>query len=340
MKAWKKRWQQELDNQIPDLREDVKSAPIALAEERERFKTFSAWKVWFVAHKKRFFASVSACLAAVIAFCVSLPVLFPKNEPKDYSGAYFLEINPSAVFSVNQDGKISAVVAANSDADVILSEETRKQEIVGKSVEEGIQVFVDYAARLGYLDLNGRDAVRVSSYGEGVLLGKIEAEVKGYFLEKGAYSVVVKQTLSDVEFCGRLGITQTGELQTLLQTLDELPTLYVKRQAESATTQDELKILYEEFVSFEELENLIALMELLGMDTEPLKALLELPQTLEEYTQKLDGYLKQSYESLIKDYKSAYETSREAISESDYESYLQDLVTQYGSLENYWNSLK
>ena len=76
------------------------------------------------------------------------------------------------------------------------------------------------------------------------------------------------------------------------------------------------------------------------MDTEPLKALLELPQTLEEYTQKLDGYLKQSYESLIKDYKSAYETSREAISESDYESYLQDLVTQYGSLENYWNSLK
>ena len=35
MKSWKKRWEEELDEKIPELREDVKNQPIAKIEKEE-----------------------------------------------------------------------------------------------------------------------------------------------------------------------------------------------------------------------------------------------------------------------------------------------------------------
>lgn len=345
MKTWKKRWKDELSAVTPPLSEEVKNAPILFAGEEKTVETVreyeksGSFKAWFGLHKKRFAACLAACVAVIVAACALLPALFAPIRAKAETTAFIVEINPKAVFSVGKDGKISAVVASNADADVILSDEDRVSDMIGKTAAEGARTFVDYAAKLGYLTLDDPSAVRVVSYQkEGALKG-VKSGLEKYFREKGAYVAVVGEVFAGEEFCA---LAETAFAETaghLEETLRGLPTLYSQRVAEGKS-EEELKVLYGETVSFKELEDLIALMELLGMDTTALKALLELPQTLAEYTEKMAQYLSRQYDELLKKYEKSYGQVRDEISSVDYQRYIEGLVAEYGSLAEYWENLK
>ncbi len=342
MTNWKKRWENELDEMVPSLSETVQNAPILVSEYvEERKETF---KDWFAMHKKRFFATLATC-AAVIVTCVALlPKLFatptPDNGnsalpvPVKTTAAVMVEINPKAVFSVNTDGKIDAVVAGNSDADVILSDLERRTEILEKSVEEGVQVFVDYAARLGYLDLSAQTAVKISSCENEEILGKVETQMQSYFRGKGAYVMVAKESLVKEKFCERVGVQDCDSVDALTGLLKNMSPAYSERVAEEKG-ESALGDLYGETVKLAEIERLIEFMEFLGLDTTALKALLELPQTLAEYSQKLQGY----FDSLSKENEKKYNEKREEIKEEDYVTRMRELIAEYGSIEAYWETL-
>lgn len=338
MRFWKKRWLDELENTLPPMRQEVHDEPLP-CEKNGVIKKSNAFRDWFATHKKRFFAGVATCVAAVVGVCAALPFLFPPTveEPVKTPSALYLEINPSAVFSVDENGTIVAVVAGNADADVILSDQTRVEEIVGKTAETGVCVFVDYAARLGYLDLNTPSAVRLSGIAENELKAAVSG-IEVYFREKGAYAVVVNETLSLAEFCSRTGIACASDAQSLVESVNALNRMYSKRQAEGKT-DEEVQSLYGELVALEQLEEIIKIMEWLGMDTTALKALIELPQTLAEYTEKIDAYFMQTYQQLLEKYEEGYGQVRDEIAETDYEAYIESIEREYGSLSEYWNSL-
>ena len=226
MKSLKRRWEQELDEKIPALSQEIKEMPISV-KERERFD----FSKFFAVYKKRIASGVAACLACVVCLIFALPLF--SQTPKN--AVIALEINPRAVFSVDDRGNVVSVVAGNADADVILSGGRSKQ-MVDKSIDQASQIFVEYAARLGYLDLSAKDktsAVRVSGCGDKQQLLNVEEALSSYFRDKGAYTVVVKESVSPQELCRRVGMELKTSMEGLLDAVKTLPTLYVEREVDT-----------------------------------------------------------------------------------------------------------
>ena len=231
MKSWKKRWENELDTIVPALRDDVKNAPIVLSENVKNAakpNVLERISLWVNEHKKRFFAGLATATAAVVAACVVIPVLGTPQE----GGAIVVEINPRAVFSVDKDGIVTAVVATNMDADVILSDEARVNEMTGESVEKATEIFVDYAAQLGYLNLNAQAAIRISGCGED-MTGAIGDALETYFVGKNAYVAVLAEELENADFCNRAGIAVKEKISELTTSIQNAPTLYSEQASEA-----------------------------------------------------------------------------------------------------------
>ncbi len=251
MKSWKKRWEEELDEKIPELREDVKNQPIVECE-KETEKKPSAFTLFF-ANKKRLWTAVSACACAVLIACIAIlsPLFFgTPSAPSSQGGVFAVEINPRVAFTVNEGGMVESIVSLNADADVILSD-GRSSEIEGKTAKEGIKIYVDYAAKLGYLNLADGDAVRVSSCGKNTQLSEVGNALQEYFRERGTYIAVIGETLEAEGFAQRIGIdlSQTsGKIAEYINTVSEV---FAVREAEGKTDA-ELDALYRTFVSAEE----------------------------------------------------------------------------------------
>ena len=242
MRSWKKRWEEELDAKIPALDEKVKNAPIVTAQKQEQQEKqakpsfLARVSEVFYAYKNRIYAGAATLAAAVLALCIALPLF---NTPVKES-VISVEINPCAIFSVDKEGIVTAVVAGNSDADVILSG-GRAEKLKGKTVEQATGMFVDYAARLGYLNLSATDktaAVRVSGCGNKNALKRVGETLETYFQEKGAYAAVVKENVSSEELCSRVGMEAKETIEELATNLKELPTLFTQREID---TEEEIQ---------------------------------------------------------------------------------------------------
>lgn len=460
MKSWKKLWKEELNAAAPALRADVKNASIPQKErvENVKFKASSSPKPWYgrlFSTPTRLVSCVSACAVALIAIGGSLYFALRPDAPLTATAEVIsVEINPQAIFSLDENGTVTAVVAVNDDADILLSEE-RYLQMEGKTAEEAVKIFVDYAAQLGYLDLENPDAVRITSCAENGRLYEVGDTLKTYFKELGAYVAVAEETLDIEAFCTRANVAVSDSVETLKESVERIPALSFQREAEGKTGT-ELQEKYRENVSLEEVkelfvsslsdgeEKLAALEEIgalsdkilqhtdnplknvahywtlkewtltqlssdlkaclaemeeklsayeenygvemdsfvdltaeaakcsasvlqtltdallnyslelfeqnfttltdllgtLGVDTTELEEFYELPQTLEEYMQKLEEYTKTRYERLREENLTAYETERAEISEADYEAYLAEMIGQYGSLSEYFEKDK
>jgi len=270
MKSWKKRWREELDSVIPALNEEVKNEPIEVREKIAQEETVSSKKPWYTmlfATPRRLASCISGCIVAVVIAGGSLYFALRPQQPitqtpnddsvptKGTAGLISIEVNPQAVFSVDENGKVTAVVAANADADVVLSN-NRSAEMQGKTVEEAVELFVDYTAKLGYLDLSEPDAVRVTACEEDERLASVGEALKEYFCEKGAYIAVAEETVGIEDFCARTGLAVTETVEMLSESVKNLPDLFFERSAQDKNVE-ELKTLYREFVSEEKIKGML-----------------------------------------------------------------------------------
>ncbi len=262
MKNWKKRWENELENITPAMSEELKNEPISVAQEAKNRPLVSTdaelpWYKKLFSTPKRIAAFASACGVCALTLGLSLAFgLQPNNNGGGVTaaGAVSVQINPEVVFSVDEDGNVSAVAAMNTDADVILSDSARVAKMQGKPVADAVKTFVDYAARLGYLDLNTPDAVRVTSCTDGDTAEIIGACLQDYFCEKGAYIVVVEESVSVQEFAEHVGLPVDTSLEMLTENLQSFTAPYFTRYAESQTDKT-FEDLYYEQVEKSELEN-------------------------------------------------------------------------------------
>ena len=460
MKSWKKRWQEELDAAVPALKDEVLNEPIPTCDRAQTVAFAPASEPWYkklFATPQRIASFAAACVVCVAAVGASAYLFRPTAPLTVEQEVISVEVNPQAVFTVDKEGKVTAVAAVNQDADVVLAEE-RYLEMQGKSVQEAVEIFVDYTAKLGYLDLNTPDAVRITSCVENGWLDKVGDALENYFCGKGAYIAVAAETVGLDAFCQRVNMEVCDSVQSLKSSVERIPALTFLRET-GEKTAEELQQIYAQTVPLEEVkgifrstlsavekrvEDYLAISELsddiryhkdnnfgfLGfeedywsildkeipdtmsemmaemsekllayernygkkidglddlikegvkcstsalatvvkslsdsllstsldllsknfqavsvllksfdIDTTLLEELLELPETVDAYYQKVNEYTKERFALLQEEARTGYEAVREEISASDYEAYIAGLEREYGSLSEYFKNL-
>lgn len=81
----------------------------------------------------------------------------------------------------------------------------------------------------------------------------------------------------------------------------------------------------------------IGILENIGFDVTALKSLLIVPSNAAEYISQFQTVLNKLFQDRTEQYKSIYEQPREAISSADYQTFINNIIKEYGSLENFWN---
>lgn len=244
MKNWKKQLKTELDAIIPELSEKVLKEPIAMPE--TSVPVNSPKRVIGARFKQRL---VTACVAIAILMVVAVSsIIIPlSNRGKGADGEngesipaiVTIEINPKATFVLSNDGVVESVVAMNADADIILSSKSRIDNIKGKPIEVAVQTFVDYSARLGYVNLSGEDAIRLSSTGDMKDDWKtaISGELREYFADNNLKIAVLSESVNFNEFCLRTGLSNFDTAKEVSEWASTTPVLFGGRGVGEMTSE-------------------------------------------------------------------------------------------------------
>ena len=139
--------------------------------------------------------------AILIALAVAIGVCIPKffKNSLDYSGSFFIDINPSVQIMVDKDGLVTEVLPLNQDALVLLQ---GLLEYKGKSSEEVAVDVWELAYKTGYISPTKKDnAVLVTGSLANENLNekfglKIKEQLTAKIKEKGVYCAVLTDTLN------------------------------------------------------------------------------------------------------------------------------------------------
>jgi len=147
----------------------------------------------------------------------------------------------------------------------------------------------------------------------------------------------------------------TSEFAALMSETEYLLDEYEKKFGKAIMSLDELKSVADVYSSLSGMnleeafsslsladfqastKNYIGILKNIGFDVTALESLLTAPVTEREYIAQLQTLLSELFKSRTEQNKSVYEQPREAISESDYEKFINDIKKEYGSLEAFWN---
>lgn len=332
--SWKRQWKKELDERVPALRDDVLNAPISIAttpekqrenvqekaDEGKKRRLFNGWSFtdalndWvekFAANlksRKRLVLRITATAAACFMVCiVALMTLLPTAPVDSRVGAVALEINPRAVFTMDDGGKVTAVIAGNADADVILSSEKRRREMENKPIAAAMKTFVDYAAKLGYLDLESGDIIRLSMCDGKEDIISLRNILTGYFCEKGLYVAVLAEQVSARTFCERVGEISNDTVEQMVQTFESLPMLYSEREIAEKSVE-ELQAIYQSTVSPENIKSSVE--EVLGGGLELRQAKAAALQAIDDLNEEIKNH-EENPAFLFKDYWSVRDFQKE-----------------------------
>lgn len=351
MKSWKKRLSEELDLIVPELRDDVKSAPIPNGHEEINYNGGHT-----AVKSRNIVISVLAVAAAcLIALIICIALLSPK---KSVEFMFTIEINPAITMVTDEKGTVKAVMASNADADVILSADGVKENIEGRDIAEAAAYYTDCAARLGYIDMeSGGSAVRVSGYKSGdKLLDRTKGSLEDYFISKGVYAAVIAESVGKEQFSERSGVP-SGTDETMSKFIAEIDTLYSVRDAEGRSIE-ELSAMYknskslQDLITFElrqnldriaknakDIGNLVSLyFEIFNHEDNPALSVLKgYWEVKKYYGDKIDGEFAQLVEEMdraLQDYKDDYGVGITSILElqSVANSYLTVTVEQIAEL--------
>ena len=356
MKSWKKRLKSELDAIVPAQPANVRC---------DRAKSSSANTV------SRHPALWISAVAAVLVLAVVLPFVLPVGQTA--SACVTVELNPKVAF-VTEKGVVSDSVALNEDADIVLNYDRLYEKLLGLPIDEAVTLFVDYSARLGFVDMDDVATLRVGG-GDGESLATVANSLNDYFQKKGVYAVVAENVTDADGLASILG----ESLKNFFNDTARQSPFISQRQAEGLSEQqlqsyyqshylygevkNTVRLLVSHFLDelgdiassaiahLEELANyisdevfdrvgetLVQLISLVWPDASALQDLVHIPQSLQEFAQKVTDFLNVQVQMRLQFYGEMYQTVREAISDADFDAFVQNIVAQYGSANDYWQN--
>lgn len=233
MSSWKKLLKNETENSVKNLKlsEEVLNASLPNKKTADREAEKHSDKFRFENLKQFFLKNrlVAACLAVMLCACAVIPTVFAVKNANAASFGVMLEINPSVLFITDKKGNVTGVKATNSDADVILSDRRFVENLCGKSLAESSELFIDVAAKLGYIDLEkDLNAIKFTAQKDSDSVAESVAAAENYFKKKGVYSVVLKEITSTADLAEKAGVYAKSE-KTFSKEAEKLPSLYGER---------------------------------------------------------------------------------------------------------------
>lgn len=146
-----------------------------------------------------------------------------------------IKINPEVDFAVSGD-TVTAVYAANQDAEILLSD----VDLTGMEVSDAVEKFVETATEAGYIDESGvENEVEIGVIGEREeqLRNNLRERIGKYFNNKGIFGRITEETLSlYAEQATDLGIS-TGKTKMVLKALDINPDLDINELKDMPTNE-------------------------------------------------------------------------------------------------------
>lgn len=85
-------------------------------------------------------------------------------------------------------------------------------------------------------------------------------------------------------------------------------------------------------------DNFLDILENIGLNISSLENVLKIPTSISEYLEQVQLTSDLLRNFRINKYNDIFTQNREKISDTDYENFIENIITKYGSLENYWNN--
>ena len=226
------------------------------------------------------------------------------------------------------------------------------------STEELQNLYNEYIVGKSTLEYVKKELIsRISDIAEGTLLLK----------EIGVCNVKIISSIHNPGFIihydywgikNTPNLTYNEEFAALIKEMDGLIDEYEQKFGKKIATSDEYNAVRDAFSAFQDvnikdfltsitvadfrksLGKYITVLKNIGYDTSALEAIINAPQTAEEYFGQLRVITRQTLLSREKGFENVYSAPREQISATDYDDYISKIIAKYGSLENFWENLK
>ena len=140
----------------------------------------------------------------------------------------------------------------------------------------------------------------------------------------------------------------TEEFTALMNEMDELIAEYKSNNGIEIASLDEVKEIIETYQSFDKddftfdefknsLPKYVAILKNIGIDVSALEKIVEVPTTYEEYSTQFSAVMQELYDSRTAKNADEYSRPRKEITQNEYDDFVARIITEYGSLENFWN---
>lgn len=263
-KELKRLLEKELDALTPSMSEKVRKAPVLKTEEK---REKSAHKIDVRPVKRNIRPYIYGAVAAVLVIAIALAVIIPgvfgggEDVTPTYSAGYLrMDINPSVEIVYDSNNKVTAVKSANSDADVLLSDELRAQ-LKGMPVEQAAATIADEAGKLGYIEPEEQDALKITVVAgtdkqSEEVASKATAAIENTFMERGIF-VAVLAVKENADWLAEQYGTVSGDLKQAVNGVAEKADNYFQQLAEKNQNGLEALRQYYEKEVFEYLKDLL-----------------------------------------------------------------------------------
>lgn len=263
-KELKRLLEKELDALTPSMSEKVRKAPVLKTEEK---REKSAHKIDVRPVKRNIRPYIYGAVAAVLVIAIALAVIIPgvfgggEDVTPTYSAGYLrMDINPSVEIVYDSNNKVTAVKSANSDADVLLSDELRAQ-LKGMPVDQAAATIADEAGKLGYIEPEEQDALKITVVAgtdkqSEEVASKATAAIENTFMERGIF-VAVLAVKENADWLAEQYGTVSGDLKHAVNGVAEKADNYFRQLAEKNQNGLEALRQYYEKEVFEYLKDLL-----------------------------------------------------------------------------------
>lgn len=226
------------------------------------------------------------------------------------------------------------------------------------STEELQNLYNEYIVGKSTLEYVKKELIsRVSDIAEGALLLK-EIGVCNAKIFTSIYNPGFIPHYNYWEIKNTPNLTYGEEFAALIKEMDGLIDEYEQKFGKKIATFGEYDAVCDAFSAFPDvnikefltsltvakfrssLGKYITVLKNIGYDTSALEAIINAPQTAEEYFGQLRVVTRQTLLSREKGFENVYSAPREQISATDYDDYISEIIAKYGSLENFWENLK
>lgn len=226
------------------------------------------------------------------------------------------------------------------------------------STEELQNLYNEYIVGKSTLEYVKKELIsRVSDIAEGALLLK-EIGVCNAKIFTSIYNPGFIPHYNYWEIKNTPNLTYNEEFAALIKEMDGLIDEYEQKFGKKIATFGEYDAVCDAFSAFPDvnikefltsltvakfrssLGKYITVLKNIGYDTSALEAIINAPQTAEEYFGQLRVVMRQTLLSREKGFENVYSAPREQISAIDYDDYISEIIAKYGSLENFWENLK